>query len=81
MLSGRQQAGYSTIEVNKTSLPEKLDDDLIIHIEKIHKEKIAPKIVKYDYLRVGNKERIYGKLEENVFYAIIYDPDKKVITN
>lgn len=72
----RQTCGYSTIETNKTRLPQKLPLELLNYVKEHFNKNIEQDIKKYDYLRVGDKERIFGILVNNLFFAIIFDPNK-----
>jgi len=76
-LTSRQQGGFGTIDIIKTNLPNKIEDNFIKYIKKVHNVNIPNIIKKYEYIRVGDKERIYGKLYNEVFYTLIYDKDKK----
>ncbi|WFG98104.1 hypothetical protein M1770_08640 [Spiroplasma citri] len=72
----RQSCGYSNIETNKSRLPPKIPLELVNYVKSHFNKDIEQDIKKYDYLRVGDKERIYGVLVNNIFFAIIFDPDK-----
>ncbi|WP_338964096.1 hypothetical protein [Spiroplasma endosymbiont of Sarcophaga carnaria] len=66
----RQTCYYSTIQTNNCRLTKTLPLELIEYV-KIHFNKtISQNIKKYDYFRVGGKQRIYGILVKNVFFLL-----------
>lgn len=77
MLQGsKQQTGFSTIEVANTNLPNQLSEDFINYIYQKHNNKLDKKVKKYEYLRVGKVQRLYGKMYDGIFYALWYQHDK-----
>jgi len=71
MLQGsKQQTGFSTIEVANTNLPNQLSEDFINYIYQKHNNKLDKKVKKYEYLRVGKVQRLYGKMYDGIFYAL-----------
>lgn len=77
MLQGsKQQTGFCTIEVANTNLPNQLSEDFINYIYQKHNNKLDKKVKKYEYLRVGKVQRLYGKMYDGIFYALWYQHDK-----
>ncbi|MDQ7982819.1 MAG: hypothetical protein REH79_01190 [Spiroplasma sp.] len=78
MMQGtKQQTGFSTIEVANTNLPNQLTQEFINYIYEKHNNKLVKKVKKYEYLRVGKVQRLYGKMYDGIFYALLYQYDKK----
>ncbi|WP_342276969.1 hypothetical protein [Spiroplasma endosymbiont of Nebria brevicollis] len=78
-LSSKQQGGFGfgVIDTKGINIINTVNDDFIKYIMLNHSIEITNPIKKYDYIRVGRKERIYGKLYEGIFYTLVYDKDKK----
>jgi len=72
----KQQTGFCTIEVANTNLPNQLSEDFINYIYQKHNNKLDKKVKKYEYLRVGKVQRLYGKMYDGIFYALLYQHDK-----